>query len=154
VNKIKRLWNSVSGKLAPLAEEGTEAQDITAIELRRMLRRCPVCGGGFEEHVYALFAMTVLGEDRRGRVREFLDACEDREWEEAIGFQEFDDKRDAIVAYAMRCSTGRLAVLIERSPVGSYEPDRLIACDVIDEAEGRRLEGLIDQNDWRRLNWT
>jgi hypothetical protein len=154
VNKIKRWWNSVSGRLAPLTEGGTQTQDITAGELCRMLQRCPVCGGAFDHHDYAHFAVTVLGEDRRGRVREFLDACEDRLWEEAVAFQDFDARRDAIVAYALRCSRGRIAVLLERSPSEVYESDRLIACDVLDEASGRELETLIAQTDWRRLNWT
>lgn len=150
MNKLKRWWNSVSGRLA----DGTQTQDITAGELCRMLQRCPVCGGDFNDHDYAHFAMTVLGEDRRGRVREFFEACEDREWGEALTFQEFDAKRDAVVAYAMRCHTGRLAVLLERSPFEVYEADRLIACDVLDDASGRELERLIESNSWRRLNWT
>ena len=151
MNKIKRWWNSVSGRLA---QDGTQTEDITAGELCRMQQHCPVCGGGFDHHDYAHFAMTVLGEDRRGRVREFFDACEDREWREALAFLEFDAKRDALVAYAMRCHTGRLAVLLERSPIEAYEADRLIACDVLDDASGRELEQLIEQNSWRRLNWT
>lgn len=151
MNKIKRWWNSVSGGLAP---DGAQTQDITASELCRMLQRCPVCGGEFGDHDYAHFAMTVLGEDRRGRVREFFDACEDHLWQEAVGFQDFDAKRDAIVAYALRCSRGRIAVLLERSPFEVYESDRLIACDVLDDASGRELETLIAQTDWRSLNWT
>ncbi len=154
MNTIKRWWNSVSGRLAPLPGDGAQEEDITASELRRMLQRCPACGDDFGNHYYAHFAMTSLSEDRRGRVREFLDACEDHLWREASGFQDFDDKRDAIVAYALRCAAGRIVFLLERSPSEAYEPDRLIACETLDEASGRELEALIAPTDWRRLNWT
>lgn len=154
MNKIKRWWTSVSGRLTLLADGGTQVEDTTASELCRMLQRCPVCGGGFENHDYAHFAVTVFTDEKRGRVKEFFEACEDRRWEEARRFQEFDPKRDAIVAYALRCATNRLALVIERNPVEVYEPDRVIACDALDETSGRRLECFIAQNNWRRLNWT
>jgi hypothetical protein len=148
VNKIKRWWNTVSGRLSA---DGTQTEDMTARELCRMLQRCPVCHGEFNGHHYAHFAVTILGEDRRGRVREFFDAVEDWDWEEAQKFQEFDPKRDAVVAYVVKCSGGRMAVLLERSPFEHYETDRLIACDMIDEESGRELDGMIARNDWRRL---
>jgi hypothetical protein len=150
MNKIKRWWNSVSGRLAP----GTKVVDVTARELCKMLRQCPVCGGGFEKHDYARIAVTVFEEGKRERVREFLAACDDRNWEEARRFQEFDPQQDAIVAYAFRCRTKRLAFVIERSPYWEYESDRLIACDTLDEASGQSLERVIARSSWRRLSWT
>ncbi|MGE0127270.1 MAG: hypothetical protein AB7U82_04105 [Blastocatellales bacterium] len=154
MDKIKRWWNSVSGRLAPLAEGGKQAEDTTANELRRMLQRCPVCGGGFENHDYTHFAVTVFVEEKRGRVKEFFEACEERRWEAVLQFQEFDPKRDAIVAYALRCAASRLALVIERNPAEMYESDRLISCDALDEVSGQRLEQIIAQGNWRKLNWT
>lgn len=151
MNRIKRWWNSVSGKLTTGA---LQMNDVTARELCRMLQRCPVCGGEFTEHTYAHFAVTVFGDDVAARVKEFLAICEEHRWEEVQRFQEFDANRDALVAYAMRCSSGRLAALIERSPYETYESDRLIACDVLDDASGRQLEKLVAQTDWRKLIWT
>lgn len=144
---IKRWWNTVSGKLSL---DGTQA-DVTARELRRMLQRCPVCGEGFDAHVYAHFAVTVFGEETNGRVKEFLRTCEEHQWEQAQQFQEFDAKRDALVSYAFQCSTGRVAALLERSPYETYEADRLIACDVLDEASGAQLKALVAPGDWRKL---
>ncbi len=149
MKRIKRWWNTVSGRLSA---DGTQTEDMTARELCRMLQRCPVCREDFKDHHYAHFSVTILGEDRRGRVREFFDAVEDGDWKEAQRFQEFDPKRDAVVAYVMKCSGGRIAVLLERSPFELYETDRLIACDVLDEESGRALDRLIAQNDWRRLS--
>ena len=154
MNKIKRWWNGVSGRLTLLVEGGKQVEDTTASELRRMLQRCPVCGGDFENHYYAHFAVTVFADEKRGRVKEFLEACEERRWEEARRFQEFDPAHDAIVAYAVRCATNRLAFVIERSPSELYEADRVIACDVLYERDSQRLENLIAQSDWRRLIWT
>lgn len=148
MNRIKRWWNTVSGKLK--ADE-IQPDDVTGRELCRMLQRCPVCGGGFEEHLYSHFAVTVMAEERNGRVKEFLRACEEHQWESVQGFQEYDARRDALVAYAMRCRNGRLAALLERSPSESYEEDRLIACDVLDEATGQRLGILVSPGDWRRM---
>ncbi|MGE0883649.1 MAG: hypothetical protein AB7P14_08905 [Blastocatellales bacterium] len=148
MNRIKRWWNSVSGKLTT---DGNQTEDVTARELCRMLQRCPVCGGGFEEHLYAHFAVTVFAEERGGRVKEFLRACEEHQWETVQQFQEFDARRDAVVAYALRCSTGRLVALLERSPFESYEADRLIACDVLDDASGEQLRVIVPPGDWRKL---
>lgn len=148
MNRIKRWWNSVSGKLVA---DANQPDDITGRELCRMLQRCPVCGGGFEEHQYAHFAVTVMAEERNGRVKEFLRACEEHQWESVQQFQEFDARRDALVAYVLRCQSGRLVALLERSPSESYEEDRLIACDVLDDSSGQQLGGLISQNNWRRM---
>jgi len=148
VNRLKRWWSTVSGKLKP---EETQPDDVTGRELCRMLQRCPVCGGGFDDHLYAHFAVTIMAEDRNGRVKEFLRACEEHQWETVQGFQEFDARRDAMVAYAMRCSNGRLAALLERSPSENYEEDRLIACDVLDEPTSKRVSILVSPGDWRRM---
>lgn len=148
---MKRWWRSASGNND---ESGIETEDITARELCRMMGRCPVCHGGFARHLYAHFAVTVFGEERKGSVREFFNACEDRDWEEVRRFQEFDAKRDAVVAYALKCRTGGMAMVFERSPFDDYEADRLIACEVLDEGSGERLDRMIAQGDWRRLSWT
>lgn len=116
-----------------------------------MLQRCPVCGGEFDEHLYAHFAVTVLDEGRNGKVKQFLGAMEDHRWQEAQQFQEFDAKRDALVAYAMQCKSGRMAALIERSPVEAYETDRLIVRKVLDEETGQQFKKLVPYADWRRM---
>lgn len=166
MNKIKILLNTVSGKLsldkigaavAPAVEE-----DTTARELCRMLRRCPVCGAhaeerGLTEHAYAHLAVTVLGEDAVGRAKHFLAACEEQRWTDARRFQEFDGRRDALVAYSVRCAAGdasRAAVLIERVPAKDYEGDRIIACDVVSGDSAIALASVIPHNEWRRLDWT
>lgn len=148
MNRIKRWWNSVSGKLKP---EEAQPDDVTGRELCRMLQRCPVCGGGFSDHLYAHFAVTVMAEERNGRVKEFLRACEEHKWESVQSFQEFDARRDALVAYALRCTKGRLVAVLERSPCESYEEDRLIACDVLDEPTSNSLGILVSPGDWRRM---
>ena len=148
MNRIKRWWNSVSGKLLT---NGNSGDDMTARELCRMLQRCPVCGGEFDEHLYAHFAVTVLTEERNGRVKEFLRAVEEHRWQETQQFQEFDARRDAVVAYALQCKSARLAALLERSPFESYEADRLIACDVLEEESGRQFKKLVPPSDWRKM---
>ena len=148
MNRIKRWWTSVSGKLLT---NGNSGEDMTARELCRMLQRCPVCGGEFDEHLYAHFAVTVFAEGRNGRVKEFLGAVEDHRWQEAQQFQEFDSKRDALVAYAMQCKSGRMAALIERSPSEAYESDRLIVRNVLDEESGRQFKKLVPSADWRKM---
>ena len=150
MNRIKQWLNSFSGQMA------TEAQrnDITAKELRRMLRQCPICGAGFENHYYVVFAVTALDEENRGQIMEFFEACNDHLWEKAQMFQDFDPDRDAIVAYALRCQTGALALVTERSPFEFNELDRLITCETLDDASGRRLGRIIAKSSWRRMSWT
>ena len=149
MNKIKKWWTGVSGRLVA---DASVKEDVTAVELCRMLKRCPVCAGDFDEHAYAHFAVTVLADQQKHRAMNFIEACEEHRWEEARRFQEFEKDRDALVAYAVRCNTGRLTLLLERSPFEVYESDRLIACNVLDETSGYRLERLVARNDWRRLN--
>jgi hypothetical protein len=151
MNKLKRWWNSVSGKLTL---NPAEAPDPTARELCRMMKRCPVCAGEFDDHSYAHFAVTVLADHEAHRALEFIDACEDHRWEDARRYQEFDHENDALVAYALRCNTGRLSLLLERSPFEAYELDRLFCCNVLDVTSGERLERIVAPNDWRRLYWT
>ncbi len=148
MNRIKRWWNSVSGKLLA---DGTQADDVTARELCRMLQRCPVCGGEFDDHQYAHFAWTVFAEDGNGRIKDFLRACEEHRWQDAQQFQEFDARHDALVAYAMQCRTGKLAALLERSPFEAYEADRLIACDLLSEETGQQLRAMVPMGDWRKM---
>ena len=138
----------MSGKLLT---NGNSGEDMTARELCRMLQRCPVCDGEFDEHLYAHFAVTVFAEGRNGKVKQFLSAMEDHRWQEAQQFQEFDSKRDALVAYALQCKSGRMAALIERSPFESYETDRLIVRNVLDEESGQRFKKLVPSADWRKM---
>lgn len=119
-----------------------------------MMRRCPVCRGDFTQHFYTLFAMTILTQESSRRVRQFFDACDDRNWEEARRFQEFDAEQDAVVAYVLRCHTGRIAFLLELSPFEYYEPDRLFALSLLDAECGQQLDRQIEENNWRRLSWT
>ncbi|HMX27565.1 MAG TPA: hypothetical protein PKC13_18365, partial [Blastocatellia bacterium] len=83
--------------------------------------------------------------------KQFLSAMEDHRWQEAQQFQEFDSKRDALVAYALQCKSGRMAALIERSPFESYETDRLIVRNVLDEESGQRFKKLVPSADWRKM---
>jgi hypothetical protein len=154
MERIKQWWSGLSDRLLPGALRRVETADMTARELCRMMIRCPVCGGEFEDHAYAHFAVTVLADEPKERVRDFIEACEDQRWEDAQRFQDFDRQNDAIVAYVMRCNTGRLSILLERSPFEVYESDRLFSCNVLNEISGRRLERLVSSNDWRRLHWT
>ncbi|QQS48912.1 MAG: hypothetical protein IPM66_09935 [Acidobacteriota bacterium] len=149
MKSIKRWWNRVSGRLLA---EGEEPRDVTAMELCRMLQRCPACSNNFEDHAYALFAVTVLGDDRSGRLKEFFNAIEENRWEDARKYQDFDQKRDAVVAYALKCRTGSLVMVMERSPSEIYETDRLIACTLIDEEHGQSLDRIISANEWRSLS--
>lgn len=51
----------------------------------------------------------------------------------------------------MRCHTGKVALLLERSPFEAYEADRLIACDVLPENNGSQLSTMVAPNEWRRM---
>lgn len=146
MKSIRRWWNRVSGKLA-LDAPG----DVTAMELCRMLQRCPSCDGNFDQHYYALFAVTVLEDDRAARLREFFGAIEEYRWEDAQKYQDFDQHRDAVVAYVLRCRTGALSLIMERSPSEVYETDRLISCTPVGDPDAGRLDRIIPANEWRSL---
>jgi hypothetical protein len=73
---------------------------------------------------------------------------------EAQSFQEFDTEHDAVLAYVMRCHTGRKAFLLELSPFEYYEPDRLFALSLLDLESGQTLDHHIEEKNWRRLSWT
>ncbi len=83
MNRIKRWRTTVSGRLVI---DGVHQEDVTARELCRMMRRCPVCGGDFNDHAYAHFAVTVLNDQQKRRAMTFIEACEEARWEEARRF--------------------------------------------------------------------
>jgi len=117
-----------------------------------MLQRCPACQAGFENHQYALFAVTILGDDRKERLRDFFQAGDENRWADLQKFQDFDSKQDAVVAYAVKCPEDKTVFVMERSPSELYEVDRLIACKVLDAEQGADLEKTIPENEWRQLS--
>lgn len=148
---LKRLWTAISGERWA---DDSQKVDATAEELRRMLKCCPACEGGWFNHTYVSFAIMVIGEDKKDRVLALLEALKDHRWKEAQTFQEFDPLRDALEAFALRCCTGRIGLLIVRNPEELWESHSLIADEVLDLEAGHELAALIDPNNWRPLTWT
>lgn len=148
MQNLKKLWTAISGE-----EFVDEAQkgDATTEKLRRLLKSCAICGKGFSHHFYALFATTVFSAEEKSRVVSFFKTLEEHRWRDSLEFQEWDALRNNAEAYAIRCSTGRMALLTVHSPYEVYEHDSAIAYEVLNMESGQELASLIEQNKWKPL---
>jgi hypothetical protein len=127
-------------------------EDPTATEIRRMLTVCPACHQSCDAHSYALFATTVAVTDRGSRLREFLDTLKKNDWAKAMEFQEFEGSQDAAEAYAVRCVSGPVILLIIRSPFELFEPGEILSREVLEPSSGKALVRLIQPDAWANLS--
>lgn len=155
---LKGLWPAArnrpaSGGSARENHRQESADAAVARELRRMLDNCPICDSGFGGHFYALFATTVMDKQAQegSRTFEFLKTLKEHRWREALRFQDWEDSRDDAEAYAVRCHTGRLGLLLVSSPHDPQSSDTVVHFEVLDVANGEELTALISPDRWEQL---
>jgi hypothetical protein len=126
-------------------------EDVTAAELRRMLKECPACDGDLAGHKYANFAITIATEENHTRLVAFFEAFKGHRWREAKRFQEFDGRHNAAEAVALRCSSGSLTLLLIRNPKELWEFSSILDYEVISPEVRKELDGQIEPDGWRAL---
>ncbi len=131
--------------------DSPEKGDATAKKLRRVLKSCPVCGEGFSQHSYALLATTVFGADQKLRVTAFFESLEEHRWSDLLKFRNWDALSNNVESYAIRCVTGRAAIVTLHSPYEVYEDDSIIKCEVLSSESSQELLPLIEADEWKPL---
>jgi hypothetical protein len=127
-------------------------EDAHGVEIRRMLKFCPVCQKHFGDHSYALFAITVASIDRSTRLREFFDTLKAHDWRKAMEFEEFEGSLNSAEAFALKCMSGKVVLLMVRDPFELFDANEILDYEILDSSTGEELVSLIDSGKWRRLS--
>jgi hypothetical protein len=129
---------------------------VVARELRRILDGCPICDGGFRDHTYFKLATVAMNEktDGVGHLTQFLQCMRDCRWQDVLGFQQWIESMDAIVAFAFRCDKGRVGIVTVFSPADSESSDEPLHFTILSVEEGKKLLKLIKPGQWMHLRPT
>lgn len=150
MQNLRKLWAAISGEgFVDAAQRDDDS--ATAANLRQLLKHCPVCKDGFLKHSYALIATTILGDEEKDQTVVFFKALKEQRWRDLLGFRGWEGLRNNAEAYALRCHTDRVALLVLRSPYEPYDDDELLTCDVLNSESGQELLSLVPQHKWKSL---
>ena len=113
--------------------------------------RCRFCG---EElwigpHEFAQIAVTVVADERKPALEEFILATRNQDWPALSSFQDFDMNRDALEAFAIHCGCNdQLYVELVISPHELWARPEWV--DEVTEIQNRAaLEQVIPPESWR-----
>jgi hypothetical protein len=128
-------------------------QCVVARELRKILDACPICEGGFRDHMYSMLATVVMNEKADGveRLAQFLQCMRDCRWHDLLGFQKWIESADTIVAFAFRCDKGRAGIVTVFSPADSKTPDEPLHFTILSVKEGNKLLAVVEPGHWMPL---
>ena len=122
-----------------------------AANLRKWLKHCPACEGGFTDHYFASFAITVVDEARMSRATELLAALRDERWNDTLQFREFEPLRDALVAHVLRCPGRRLIWLAVLEPFELADSAYIVDYGMVSPESKPKLESIISPDKWFSL---
>ena len=125
--------------------------NATAVELRRMLKSCPVCAGNLDDHSYASFAITVASPENKERLEEFCRLLKAHDWGRLTQFDDFDPLLNAIEAFAVKCVSGAIVLLTVRNPFELFDSNEVLDCEALDSTTGNEVESLIESDKWQSL---
>jgi len=129
-----------------------ESEDLIAGKLRRLLANCPLCYcSGFSGHSYAQFASVRATREDKQQLQDFLEMVNRQEWGRLHQSQGFHVMHDAVILYAVRCSSGVAGIVVIRDPFELWEDDTLLSWKCAEGKSADSLVGLIDPADWRPL---
>lgn len=142
---VEVAWEAVDAEASP--------KDVIARELRRILDDCPICGGGFRDHSYALLAAVVIDEQRKAqkRLQQLFGLLQEHRWHEFLRLREWEAFKDAVDIFAFRCDRGRIGILTVLSPVEENSMDFPLHFAILTLQEGNRLQALIAAKRWMPL---
>jgi hypothetical protein len=84
--------------------------------------KCPRCAGTLAGHCYQLFA--IVRADRQNELlRDVIDKAKGHHWEALSQFQNFDPLKNALEAYALRCTDSSPTLLLVRDPFELCDAD-------------------------------
>ena len=126
---------------------------VIARELRSILDSCPICQGGFRDHIYSVLATLVMDGTADGvaRLAQFLRCMRDCRWHDVLGFRQRIASADTIVAFAFRCKKGRVGIVTVFSPADSESPDEPLQFTILSVEEGKKLLAVVEPGRWMHV---
>ena len=137
------------------ADAETASHSVIARELRRILDGCPICDGGYRDHVYALLATLAMekGGQTAARLKQFYGLLRQYLWRELLGFRDRNPGEDIVAAFAFRCATGRVGVVTILCPANPDLPDNPLHYMILPAQEGKNLLALLHPQKWLPLRF-
>ena len=137
------------------ADAETASHSVIARELRRILDGCPICDGGYRDHVYALLATLAMEKGGRSaaRLKQFYGLLRQYLWRELLGFRDRNPGEDIVAAFAFRCATGRVGVVTILCPANPDLPDNPLHYMILPAEEGKNLLALLHPQKWLPLRF-
>src|SRR2546429_5081555 len=91
------------------ADAETASHSVIARELRRILDGCPICDGGYRDHVYALLATLAMekGGQTAARLKQFYGLLRQYQWREVFCFPDPNPGGGIPASLPFPCATGR-----------------------------------------------
>jgi hypothetical protein len=109
--------------------------------------KCPRCGATLAGHSYQLFAIVVA--DRQNELlRDFIENAKGHHWEALSQFQKFDPSKNALEAYALRCTDSSLTLLLVRDPFELYDADSMEDFENLTVAESTSWSSSLRADRW------
>jgi hypothetical protein len=151
---VKQNQDSQVSGIAVDAESSPES--VLARELRSILDSCPICQGGFRDHIYSVLATLVMDGTADGvaRLAQFLRCIRDCRWYDVLGFRQWAASADTIVAFAFRCAEGRVGIVTVFSPADSEMPDEPLHFTILAVEEGKKLLAVLEPGHWTHFRPT
>src|SRR2546430_3599388 len=90
------------------ADAETATHSVIARELPRILDGCPICDGGYRDHVYALLATLAMekGGQTAARLKQFYGLLRQYQWRGPFCFPAPEPGGGILGAFAFPCATG------------------------------------------------
>ncbi len=146
MRSLKSLWTAISGE--KFADDNfIEGESVS--DFRRLLKQCPVCKRDFTQHRYTPFATVALDNERGNKTRMLLDLIERHLWQDLQNFQSWEGLQDNLEVYMLLCKTEQIAVIVIYSPHELDYSDEILACNLLNEEDSRKLQLIINSHAWK-----
>ena len=98
----------------------------------------------------------VLGARMRTSGREksaydLLNELPQHHWDKIVSYRDWDGSADNVLVFALRCSSGRIVLLIVEDPHELAYNDKLMKYELLDAEESKRLESVTPE-EWRLID--
>jgi hypothetical protein len=81
-----------------------------------------------------------------------LNELPQRHWDRIMSYRDWYGAANNILMFALRCSSGRIALLIIEDLYELGAHDRLMKCDILDMEESKKLVSIIPEEEWRQID--
>lgn len=133
------------------AKSVARGMKIVAKHLRNFFKVCPACDMKFRHHQFARIAITIMANNNKSRIDEFLQTIKDKDWKKTLTFDEFDELENALVFQVIKCPSEKAVWLLAVEPYSLDEPYEVIEYEVLDLTETQRLLSIVETEKWANM---